>query len=187
MPPCPLTNEEARCEKVMRTSSFAPRFAVAFACLCVSACAGETQARPPHAASSSDVDAHADRAPLPLPDTAFRGDGREEEAEPTATPISRFHTRRIGADDGTEGRRSRFRGAPVDLDLKGADLQDVFRLLADVGKVNLVVAGEVSGTITMKLRRVPWDQALDVVAKAKNLSLERDGNVILVRPHGAKD
>jgi type IV pilus assembly protein PilQ len=47
--------------------------------------------------------------------------------------------------------------------------------------VNIVVAGDVSGTITLKLARVPWDQALDVVAKAKGLALERDGNVIIVR------
>ena len=67
--------------------------------------------------------------------------------------------------------------------MKGADLQDVFRLISDVGKVNIVVAGEVTGTITLKLKNVPWDQALDVVARAKNLSLERDGNVIIVSAH----
>ena len=111
-----------------------------------------------------------------MPETAFRCDT-------CAPPPTRFETRRIGE---TGPRRSRFHGATVDVDLKGADLADVFRLLADVGKVNIVVAGEVTGTITMKLRRVPWDQALDVVARAKGLALEHEGNVILVRPEGAK-
>jgi len=113
---------------------------------------------------------------MPLPDTAFT-------CASCAPPSSRFETRVIGESAAPQG--ARYRGAPVDVDFKSVDLQDVFRLLADVGKVNIVVAGEVSGTITMKLRRVPWDQALDVVAKAKGLALERDGNVILVIPLGA--
>ncbi|MCA9588434.1 MAG: secretin and TonB N-terminal domain-containing protein [Myxococcales bacterium] len=68
----------------------------------------------------------------------------------------------------------------MDLDLKDADLADVFRLLADVGRVNIVVGGEVSGKVTMRLRHVPWDQALDVIVRAKELSIERDGNVLLI-------
>lgn len=92
----------------------------------------------------------------------------------------RFATRRIGPEGGGDG--TRWHGARIDLDVKGADLQDVFRLIADVGKVSIVVAGEVSGTITLKLKGVPWDQALDVVARAKGLTLERDGNVIVVHP-----
>ncbi|MBX3191490.1 MAG: secretin and TonB N-terminal domain-containing protein [Labilithrix sp.] len=117
--------------------------------------------------------------PADLPGTAFRSD--EELARPSeAHAPSRFETRRIGGER-SEGRR--FHGAPVDLDLKGADLQNVFRLLADVGHVNIVVDGDVAGTITLRLRRVPWDQALDVIARAKGLFVERDGNVIFVRAH----
>ena len=151
-------------------------FVGVIACLCAASCAPETHERPvaePHATIARD--------PSPMPSSAFqdsspaRGCDACEAAPPAA---SRFETRRIGED---APRGSRYHGAPVDLDLKGVDLQEVFRLLADVGKVNIVVAGEVSGTVTMKLRRVPWDQALDVVATAKNLVLERDGNIILVR------
>ena len=61
-------------------------------------------------------------------------------------------------------------------------LGNVFRLLADVGHVNIVIAGEVTGTVTLRLVHVPWDQALDVVATAKQLDVERDGNVILITP-----
>lgn len=52
---------------------------------------------------------------------------------------------------------------------------------ADVGRVNLVVASDVTGTITLRLRRVAWDQALDVVVRAKGLEAERERDVILVR------
>jgi type II secretory pathway component HofQ len=97
------------------------------------------------------------------------GSGQEE----------RFAPRRIGPRG--EEAAHRYHGARIDLHVKNGDLQEVFRLIADVGKVNIVVAGDVSGTITLDLARVPWDQALDVVAKAKGLALERDGNVIIVR------
>ena len=97
-------------------------------------------------------------------------------------PPSRFETRRIGSDD--EGKpRAHCRGATIDLDVKNAELSEVFRLLADVGHVNIVISGEVTGTITLRLEHVPWDQVLDVIARAKSLSLQRDGNVILVRAH----
>ena len=122
---------------------------------------------------------------LPLPDTAFRAEyaeGVESEA-PRSEPRDRFSTRRIGAE-AVDG--ARYHGAPVDLDLKGADVHDVFRLLADVGKVNVVVGSEVSGTVTMRLRHVPWDQAMDVIARVRGLVYERDGNVILVRAGSAK-
>lgn len=144
------------------------RLARALACLILAACARETSERPvaPRASAAPAP------PPLPLPETAFRG--------PEVDEGERFATRRIGAEAG--GERTRYRGARIDLDVKGADLHDVFRLIADVGKVNIVVAGDVSGTVTVKLKDVPWDQALDVIARAKGLGVERDGNVISIVP-----
>jgi type IV pilus assembly protein PilQ len=75
-----------------------------------------------------------------------------------------------------------YRGATVDLDVKAADLHDVMRLLADVGGVNLVVADTVSGRVTLRLKRVPWDQAACTIAAVHQLSILVDGNVMLVRP-----
>jgi hypothetical protein len=178
----------------------------ALAALTAAACGGETRARPTARAPAQDgarpaETAHANTTtplPLPLPDTAFQPDaplaahaharsdatGRTREL-PSTSARDRFQTRRIGAPgDGAAARR--FTGARVDLDLKSADLKDVFRLLADVGDVNIVVAEGVSGAITLRLRRVPWDQALDVIARAKGLGVERDGNVLLVGAAGAR-
>ena len=148
--------------------------ATLFTCLFACSCAHETTERPAHDEASAVV-----RAPAPLPDTAFRSDNERRAVPTAALPLSRFETRRIGSDEGE--RPARYRGAPVDLDVKSADLADVFRLLADVGRVNIVVSGEVTGTLTLHLEHVPWDQALDVIARAKGLALERDGQVILVR------
>jgi type IV pilus assembly protein PilQ len=68
----------------------------------------------------------------------------------------------------------------VDLDLVGADVRNVVRLLADVGHVNVVIGDEVSGQVTMRLKGVRWQRALEVVLGAKGLVAERDGNVIRV-------
>jgi type IV pilus assembly protein PilQ len=73
------------------------------------------------------------------------------------------------------------RGAPVDLDLQGVDIADVCRLLADVGRVNIVVADGVHGAVTLRLRRVPWDRALEVILQTKGLRAESAGDIIIVR------
>jgi type IV pilus assembly protein PilQ len=76
----------------------------------------------------------------------------------------------------------RYNGRRIDLDLKDADIHNVLRLLADVGHVNVVTADDVSGNITIRMRNVPWDQALDVVLQAKGLGMVRQGNLIRVAP-----
>jgi type II secretory pathway component HofQ len=79
-------------------------------------------------------------------------------------------------------RGTRWRGTTVDIDLKDAGLHDVFRMLSDVGRINVVVADEVRGTVTLRLKQVPWDQALCVVAASKQLKVTADGSVYLIRP-----
>lgn len=97
-----------------------------------------------------------------------------EEAAPP--PPSRFESRTIAVDD----PRPRWVGRPIDVDLKDADIHNVCRLLADVGKTNIVLGDGVQGTVTLSMHRVPWDQVLDAVLQAKGLRMEREGNVILV-------
>jgi len=75
-----------------------------------------------------------------------------------------------------------YNGRRIDLDLKDADIHNILRLLADVGRVNIVTADDVSGNVTIRMRNVPWDQALDVVLQAKGLGMVRSGNLIRVAP-----
>jgi type IV pilus assembly protein PilQ len=79
-------------------------------------------------------------------------------------------------------RRAGYTGRRMDLDLKDADIHNVLRLLADIGRVNIITADNVSGSVTIKMRNVPWDQALDVVLQAKSLGMVRQGNMIRVAP-----
>lgn len=76
----------------------------------------------------------------------------------------------------------RYRGRRIDLDLKQADLHNVFRLLADVGGINIVVSEDVSGAVTLKLRHVPWDQAFEAIVRLEKLEVTRSGNLYLVMP-----
>ena len=79
-------------------------------------------------------------------------------------------------------QRQAFAGRRIDLDLKDADVHNVLRLLADVGQVNIVTADNVQGSVTIRMRNVPWDQALDVVLQSKGLGMVRQANMIRVAP-----
>lgn len=68
----------------------------------------------------------------------------------------------------------------ISLDVKDADLHNVMRLLADAGKVNIVVPDDVKGRVTIKLTNVPWTEALDVILRSKGLGQETIGSVIQV-------
>jgi type IV pilus assembly protein PilQ len=68
----------------------------------------------------------------------------------------------------------------ISLDVKDADIHNVVRLLADAGKINIVVPDEVKGRVSVKLKDVPWTKALDLVLSSKGLGYEKSGNVIHV-------
>jgi type IV pilus assembly protein PilQ len=83
--------------------------------------------------------------------------------------------------EAARGSRS-YRGRRIDLDFNNADIHNILRLLAEVGGVNIVTSDDVSGTVTIRMRNVPWDQALEVVLQAKGLGMVRRGNLIRVAP-----
>ncbi|HUT77003.1 MAG TPA: type IV pilus secretin PilQ, partial [Polyangia bacterium] len=83
---------------------------------------------------------------------------------------------------GKAGKKKTYTGRRIDLDFKDADIHNILRLLSDVGHVNIVTADDVSGTVTIRMRDVPWDHALDVILQAKRLGMVRQGNLIRVAP-----
>jgi type IV pilus secretin PilQ/predicted competence protein len=84
-------------------------------------------------------------------------------------------------------RRKVYRGRKIDLDLKDADVHNLMRLLADVGGVNIVVPDNVKASITVRLRDVPWDQAMEVILASKGLWYRREGGLIRVAPRKELD
>lgn len=85
------------------------------------------------------------------------------------------------ARQGTPAAR-RYTGRRITIDLKDADVLNVLRLIAEVSRLNIIASEDVKGSITIKLRNVPWDQALDIILKVKALGQEKNGNIIRVAP-----
>ncbi len=79
-------------------------------------------------------------------------------------------------------KRPRYSGRRIDLDFKDADIHNILRLMSEVGNVNVVTSDDVQGSVTIRMRNVPWDQALDVILQAKGLGKVRRGNLIRVAP-----
>lgn len=75
----------------------------------------------------------------------------------------------------------------ITIDMQDAEIGNVLRLLADVSGKNLVYGEEVKGKITLKLKNVPWTQALKVVLQTKGLGSETDGDVIRIAPQETLD
>ncbi len=76
--------------------------------------------------------------------------------------------------------RAGYTGRRITLDFHDIEIRNLLRLIADVSKKNIVVADDVSGKVTVSLRNVPWDQALDLILKSKGLGKEEMGNVIRI-------
>ncbi|WP_180084636.1 type IV pilus secretin PilQ family protein [Acinetobacter sp. YH12145] len=75
-----------------------------------------------------------------------------------------------------------YTGKKISLDFQDIEVRRVLQLLADFTEINMVAADTVQGNITLRLKDVPWDQALDIVLKTKNLDKRRNGNVIWIAP-----
>lgn len=75
-----------------------------------------------------------------------------------------------------------YTGERLSLNFQDIEVRSVLQLIADFTGLNLVASDTVSGSITLRLNNVPWDQALDIVLKTKGLGKRQDGNVLLIAP-----
>jgi len=75
-----------------------------------------------------------------------------------------------------------YTGRRITLEFADADIRKIFQLIAEVSNLNFLLGDDVTGTISIKLVNVPWDQALDVILETKNLGMKREGNIVLIRP-----
>ena len=76
----------------------------------------------------------------------------------------------------------RFSGEKLSLNFQDIEVRSVLQLIADFTDLNLVASDTVSGRITLRLKNVPWDQALELILKTKGLDKRQVGNVLLVAP-----
>lgn len=75
-----------------------------------------------------------------------------------------------------------YEGSRVTFNFQDIPVRSVLQLIADVSDLNIVVADNVGGNLTLRLTNVPWDQALDIVLDARNLDMRENGNVIWIAP-----
>jgi type IV pilus assembly protein PilQ len=76
----------------------------------------------------------------------------------------------------------KFSGEKLSLNFQDIEVRSVLQLIADFTDLNLVASDTVSGRITLRLKNVPWDQALELILKTKGLDQRQVGNVLLVAP-----
>jgi type IV pilus assembly protein PilQ len=75
-----------------------------------------------------------------------------------------------------------FIGAPMSMNFQNIEVRTALQIVADFTGLNIITSDSVTGALTLKLHKVPWDQVLDIMAQAKGLSVRRQGNVIWVAP-----
>lgn len=77
-------------------------------------------------------------------------------------------------------RPLKFKGARMTLDFADADIRNILKLIGEVSKLNIVWGPEVKGKVSMRLKNVPWDQALSILLETNNLGTRAKGNIIWV-------
>lgn len=85
-------------------------------------------------------------------------------------------------DKNAQKQAFQYTGEKLSLNFQDIEVRSVLQLIADFTNLNLVASDSVSGKITLRLKNVPWDQALDLILKTKGLSKRKIGNVLMVAP-----
>ncbi|RDH81731.1 MAG: type IV pilus secretin PilQ [endosymbiont of Galathealinum brachiosum] len=90
----------------------------------------------------------------------------------------------VSKNDLEEQKKAKFgyTGERLSLNFQDIPVRAVLQLIADFTGLNVVVSDSVDGNLTLRLKNVPWDQALDIILKAKGLSKRESGNVMLIAP-----
>ena len=79
-------------------------------------------------------------------------------------------------------KKENFSGERLSLNFQDIETRSVLQLIADFTGLNLVVSDSVGGNLTLRLKNVPWDQALDIILKTRGLAMRQTGNVLLIAP-----
>jgi len=79
-------------------------------------------------------------------------------------------------------QRGRYAGEKLSLNFQNVEVRAVLNVIADFTDLNIITSDTVSGNITLRLKDVPWDQALDIILQTRGLDLRKSGNVIWIAP-----
>jgi type IV pilus assembly protein PilQ len=80
------------------------------------------------------------------------------------------------------GSKPGYAGEKLSLNFQNIDVRSVLQVIADFTGLNIITSDTVTGNLTLRLKDVPWDQAMDIITQSKGLTMRKNGNVILVAP-----
>jgi type IV pilus assembly protein PilQ len=81
-----------------------------------------------------------------------------------------------------QGSRGGYQGEKLSLNFQNVDVRRLLQVIGEFTGINMVVSDSVTGSITLVLKDVAWDQALDIIMRQKGLDMRKNGNVILIAP-----
>ena len=130
------------------------------------------------------------RAAMPAQGAQTREGLRAEQAARTLAGAASVDEARRAGTGGSKSEPSvgasgvqiklQYTGELISVNLKDVDIKDFFRLIHEVSGLNVIVDPNVTGTLTLVLDRVPWDQALDIVLRNNGLGKALEGNVLRI-------
>jgi type IV pilus assembly protein PilQ len=85
-------------------------------------------------------------------------------------------------DPSRSAQRGRYTGEKLSLNFQNVEVRAVLNVIADFTDLNIITSDTVAGSITLRLKDVPWDQALDIILQTRGLDSRRNGNVIWIAP-----
>src|SRR5689334_6017568 len=88
----------------------------------------------------------------------------------------------VSPDPSRASQRGRYTGEKLSLNFQNVEVRAVLNVIADFTDLNIITSDTVAGSITLRLKDVPWDQALDIILQTRGLDSRRNGNVIWIAP-----
>jgi type IV pilus assembly protein PilQ len=88
----------------------------------------------------------------------------------------------VAADPSRSTQRGRYTGEKLSLNFQNVEVRAVLNVIADFTDLNIITSDTVSGNLTLRLKDVPWDQALEIILQTRGLDSRRSGNVIWIAP-----
>lgn len=82
-----------------------------------------------------------------------------------------------------QGSKQGYKGEKLSLNFQNIEVRSVLQVIADFTGFNIITGDNVSGNITLRLKDVPWDQALDIIMQTRGLGMRKNGNVIWIAPN----
>jgi len=155
---------------------------------CVTGKAGESASETPASVSVEKIES-VPAEEMNIWDLFSHGRASESLEKPMLQNFPASNQQRGGIEPSAEAEtetsilpsmEKKYTGTPMTMEFVDADVTNILRLIGEVSNLNIIWGPEVTGTVSMRLRQVPWDQALDLVLANNDLGKEVRGNVIWV-------